>query len=189
MHRYRILLASALIGLGASAAAAGSLDFWEDTRGARDVTAAFPTGVAQSAHIVFDADSAEGAGLAYFPSEIEIHPTGSVAFVSFDCELQGCNQNDYEFFAGNAGEGGKLIVSVIDGDELHGIFAVGAITFDGPQEPGSMPLVGCNYTTLDFVERTCSPFVLVTLPEPAGGAALLAGAALVLGLRRSRQAH
>ena len=47
-----------------------------------------------------------------------------------------------------------------------------------------MPLIGCNYTDLNFVERSCSPFVLVTLPEPAVGAALLAGTALLFGLRR-----
>jgi predicted outer membrane repeat protein len=184
---FRILSASAVLWLAAAPAAAGSLDFWEDTRGARDVTASFPTGPAQNAHIVFDANSAETGGVLYFPTEIDIRPTGSVAFVAFDCEQQGCNESDYEFTPGNAAQGGKLVVSFLDGYQLHGLFAVGTITFDGPQEPGSMPLVGCNYADLNGQERTCSPFVLLQLPEPAGTAALVACGALLFGpLRRRR---
>ena len=76
-----------------------------------------------------------------------------------------------------------------DYDEKHGIYDLGTITFDGPQEPGAMPLVNCNYTGLDFREHTCSPFVLVSLAEPACAAALGAGAVTIAVLRRLRRSH
>src|SRR2546427_366132 len=91
MSRHQIALAAVLIGLAASPAAAGSLDVWEDSRGARDITALFPTGAAQAAHIVFDASSAETGGLIWGVSDIEILAKGSIDFVDFSCELQGCN--------------------------------------------------------------------------------------------------
>jgi hypothetical protein len=175
----------------AASAAAGTLDFWEHSRGAQDTTASFPTGTAWTAQIRFDADSAEGGGMVYGASEITIRPTGSVDFKDWSCALTGCNNSDYNFRTGTAGqppgpEDGVLVVSDPDLDEKHGIYDLGTITFDGPQEPGTMLLVTCNYTTLDFVERTCNPFVLVTLPEPGGAAALLAGAALLYGPLRRR---
>jgi len=186
MRHQAILLASALVAL-ATGAAAGSLDFWESSRGARDVTADFPTGPAQIADVDFDADSAEGGGLLLGATEIEIRPTGNVSFTGFSCQLKGCHADDYVFTPGNASQGGKLLVSDPDFDEKHGIYDLGTITFDAPQQPGTMPLVNCNYTGLDFREHTCSPFVLVSLPEPASAAALFAGAALIAGLRASRR--
>jgi hypothetical protein len=184
MRRRTILFASALFA--ATAASAGSLDFWEHSRGARGVTADFPTGIAQIADVDFDADSAEGGGLLFGASEIVIRPTGSVAFTAFTCQLEGC-QGDYEFTPGNASQGGRVIVSDSDANEKHGIYDLGTITFDAPQAPGTMPLVECSYTGLDFVERTCSPFVLVSLPEPARAAALCTGAAWLVVLRPRRR--
>lgn len=183
MRLPRILLASAAVLFTAASAAAGTLDFWEDSRGAQDQTAIFPTGVAQVAEIYFDADSAEAGGLIYGASEITIESRNSVSFTDFACELQGCHPDDY------AWDAGRVAVSDTDPNEKHGIYHLGTITFDGPQEPGSMPLVNCNYIGLDLVERTCSPFVLVTLPEPAGIAALLAGAALLFGPLQRRRAR
>ena len=189
MRRPGILLASALLAFAATTATAGSLDFWEDSRGAQDVTANFPNGSAQIADVDFDANSAEGGGLLLGATEIEIRPTGNVSFTAFTCQLQGCHADDYVFTPGTASQGGKLLVSDPDFDEKHGIYDLGTITFAGSQEPGSMPLVNCNYTGLDFVERSCSPFVLVSLPEPARASALLAGAALLAGLRACRRAR
>ena len=183
MRRRTIFFASAWFA--ASAASAGSLDFWEDSRGARDVTADFPTGIAQIADIDFDADSAEGGGLLFGASEIVIRPTGDVAFTAFTCQLRGCN-GDYEFTPGNASQGGRVIVSDSDANEKHGIYDLGTITFDAPQAPGTMPLVECSYTGLDFVERTCSPFVLVSLPEPARAASLFAGVLWLVALHAFR---
>jgi len=193
MRRLEILLLSAALIAAAAAAAAGSLDFWEDSRGAQDVTAVFPTsGTAQTAHIVFDASSAETGGLIFGASEIEILPQGSMDFVvgGWDCELLGCNASDWVFEPGteNSNPPGRLAVSDPDVDPKAGRYDLGTITFIGPQEPGTMPLVGCNYTDLEFHEHTCNQFVLVTLPEPSGAAALLAGAALLFGPLR-RRAH
>lgn len=191
MGQRRILLVGSAVCLAAATAAAGSLDFWEDSRGAQDVTAAFPTGVAQTAHIVFDASSAETGGLIFGASEIEIVAQGSIDFVAWDCELQGCNQSDWAFDEGTAGSSppGRVAVSDPDLDPKFGLYDLGTITFNAPQEPGAMPLVNCNYTDLEYQERTCDQFVLVTLPEPAGAAALLAGAALLFGPLRRHCAH
>jgi hypothetical protein len=186
MRRRTILFASTLFAFAAGAASAGSLDFWEDSRGARDVTADFPAGTAQIADVDFDADSAEGGGMAFGASEIVIRPTGNVSFTAFTCQLQGCN-GDYEFTAGTASQGGRVLVTDSDANEKHGIYDLGTITFDAPQSPGTMPLVECSYTGLDYVERTCSPFVLVSLPEPVRAAALLAGAAILAGLGARRR--
>lgn len=185
MRRRTMLFASAWVAFAAGASA-GSLDFWEDSLGARDVTASFPTGTAQIADIDFDADSAEGGGLLFGASEIEIRPNGNVAFTAFTCELKGC-AGDFTFVPGNASQGGFVRVSDADGDEKHGIYDLGTITFDAPQQPGTMPLVKCSYTGLDFVERSCSPFVLVSLPEPMRVAALGAGAVLLAGMSARRR--
>ena len=187
MRMPRILLVSAYALFTAVSAAAGTLDFWEHSRGAQDVTAHFPTGTAWQAQIQFDANSAETGGMIFGATEITIRPADSVDFTAWDCALSGCNASDWNFHTGTASQQGSLLVSDPDLDEKHGIYDLGTITFNGPQEPGQMLLVSCNYTTLDYVERTCNPFVLVTLPEPAGGAALAAGAALLLGLRRPRR--
>ncbi len=192
MGQRPILLVGSAVWLAAAAAGAGSLDFWEDSRGAQDVTAFFPpSGVAQTAHIVFDASSAETGGLIFGASEIEIIPQGSMDFVSWDCELQGCNASDWVFETGteNSNPPARLAVSDPDVDPKAGLYDLGTITFVGPQEPGTMPLVGCNYTDLEFHEHTCNQFVLVTLPEPAGSATLLAGAALLFGPLRRRRAR
>ena len=185
MRRQTIFCASALFAFAAGASA-GSLDFWEDSRGARDVTANFSTGIAQIADIDFDADSAEGGGMAFGASEIDIRPTGNVSFSSFTCELKACAGN-YEFTPGTESQGGRVLVSDFNGDEKHGIYDLGTITFAAPQQPGTLPLVGCSYIGLDYVERTCSPFVLVSLPEPVRAAALLAGAAMLAGLGARRR--
>ena len=187
MRSRNVLFASVCTALAAAAASAGSLDFWENTRGARDVTAYFPPGPALIADVDFDADSAEGGGLLLGASEIEIRPTGNVSFTAFTCQLKGCHADDYVFTPGNASQGGKVLVSDPDFDEKHGIYDLGTITFDGPQQPGSMPLVNCNYTGLDFREHSCSQFVLVSLPEPARAGALFAGAALLAALRGHRR--
>jgi hypothetical protein len=187
MRRSNILLASAIFAIAATTASAGSLDFWESSRGARDVTAQFPNGPAQIADVDFDADSAEGGGMLLGATEIEIRPTDNVSFAAFTCQLKGCNSDDYVFTPGTASQGGKLLVSDPDFDEKHGIYDLGTITFDAPQQPGTMPLVNCNYTGLDFKEHTCSPFVLVSLPEPARAAALLASATLLAGLSGRRR--
>jgi len=181
------MVASPLFAVVAAAATAGSLDFWENSRGARDVTANFPTGPARIADVDFDADSAEGGGMLIGATEIEIRPTGNISFTAFTCQLAGCHADDYVFTPGDASQGGKLLVSDPDFDEKHGIYDLGTITFDAPQQPGTMPLVNCNYTGLDFQEHTCSPFVLVSLPEPARPGVLLAGAALLAGLRGRRR--
>jgi MYXO-CTERM domain-containing protein len=187
MRFHEILLASALLSLAAAPAAAGSLQFWEASRGAEGVTAYFPAGSGLQAYIYFDAASAETGGLAWGASEIKIVFSDSIHYVSFTCDLAGCNNSDWNFHAPDTQDPQEwLKVSDPGIDEEHGIYHLGTVTFDGPQEPGSMPLVECNYTTLDYHERTCSPFVLVTLPEPASGA-LGAGAFLLLALRRRRQ--
>jgi hypothetical protein len=184
MRRRTILFASAWVAFAAGASA-GSLDFWENSRGARGVTADFPAGTVQIADIDFDADSAEGGGLLFGASEIKIRPTGNVAFTAFTCQLPGCS-GDYEFAPGTASQGGQVVLSDSDGNEKHGVYDLGTISFDAPQSPGTM-LVECRYTGVDFVERSCSPFVLVSLPEPARVAALFAGAALLVGLRARRR--
>ena len=189
MRRRMILFASALLAFAAGAASAGSLDFWEDSLGAPNVTAVFPTGVAQVADVDFDADSAEGGGMLLGASEIEIRPTGNVSFTGFSCQLQSCHADDDVFVPGTASQGAVVLVNDPDVDEKHGIYDLGTIVFNAPQEPGTMPLVNCNYTGLDLREHTCTPFVLVTLPEPVKGVALLAGAALLAtlyGRRRTR---
>ena len=185
MRRRTILLASAWVAFAAGASA-GSLDFWEDSRSARDVTADFPAGTVQVADIDFDADSAEGGGLLFGASEIRIRPTGNVAFTAFTCQLHSCN-GDYVFTPGTASQGGQVLVSDSDANEKHGIYDLGTIAFDAPQAPGAMPLVECRYTGLDLVERSCSPFVLVSLPEPARAAVLFAGTALLAGLCAGRR--
>ena len=184
MRRRTILFASVLVAFAVDASA-GLLDFWEDSRGARDVTANYPTGMTQIADIDFDADSAEGGGMAFGATEIDIRPTGNVSFTSFTCQLEGCAGN-YEFTPGTESQGGRLVVSDFDGHEKHGLYDLGTIAFAAPQQPGAMPLVGCRYMGRDFVERSCSPFVLVSLPEPARETALLAGAALLAELVRRR---
>jgi hypothetical protein len=193
MRRLEILLVSAAILSAAATAAAGSLDFWEDSRGAQDVTAFFPpSSVAQIAHIVFDASSAETGGLIFGASEIEVIAQGSMDFVDWDCELQGCNQSDYVFDPGTqftSPRPGRVAVSDPDLDPKFGPYDLGTITFNGPQAPGTMPLVNCNYTDLEYQEHSCNQFVLVTLPEPAGVVALLAGAALLCGPLRRRYAR
>ena len=185
------LLASAALFGAATPAAAGSLDFWESSLGAQDTTANFPIGPAQVASIVYDADSAEGGGLLFGASEIEIRPAGSAVFTAFSCAFHPCSQNnDYTFTTGGSGTG-LLRVTDSYADEQHGVRPLGTITFDGPQQPGSMPLVTCNYTGLDLQERTCNPFVLVSLPEP-GAIAPLAALALLFGplaRRRASAAH
>jgi hypothetical protein len=80
-------------------------------------------------------------------------------------------------------------VSDPDLDPKFGPYDLGTITFNGPQAPGTMPLVNCNYTDLEYQEHSCNQFVLVTLPEPAGVVALLAGAALLCGPLRRRYAR
>ena len=190
MRRRTIRFASALFALAATAASAGSLDVWEDSRGAPDVTASFPVGPAQQARIFYDASSAETGGLLFGASDIQIQAKGSIDFVDFDCNLPGCNQQDYVFDPGTeftTPRPGKLTVTHFDSEPQSGIKDIGTITFHAPQEPGTMPLVDCFYTDLDSHEHTCSPFVLVTLPEPACAAALLAGAALIAGLRAHRR--
>jgi len=184
MRRRTILFASAWVAFAAGASAS-SLDFFENSRGARGVTADFPPGNVQIADVDFDADSAQGGGLLFGASEIRIRPTGNVAFTAFTCQLPACN-GDYEFAPGTASEGGQVLVTDSDGSAKHGVYDLGTITFDAPQAPGTM-LVECSYTGADFVERSCSPFVLVSLPEPARAAAWFAGAALLAGLRARRR--
>ena len=184
----RILFASAVVWLAAAPAGAGTLDFWEDTRGAQDVTAVFPTGVAQTAVIVFDADSAEGGGVWDSVTDIRFRPTGSVVFTDFSCPSNPCVEGD-DYVIGQDAEGPFLYIFSENRDtgERHGIFEIGTITFDGPQEPGSVQLDDCYYTDVNIQEHSCSSFVLVQLPEPAGAAALIAGAVLLFGpLRRRR---
>ena len=188
MRRRTKWISRALLALAAAApAAAGTLQFWESSLGSEGVTANFPTGAALVAYIKFDADSAEGGGLQGGASEITIQPTGSMSFSAFDCSFHPCRANDDYVFTTGAAPGGKLIVNDpnFSGEE-HGIHDLGAITFDAPQAPGTMPLVGCNYTDVNFVERSCNQFVLVTLPEPGTVSALLAGASLLLALTRVR---
>lgn len=49
-----------------------------------------------------------------------------------------------------------------------------------------LALVDCNYVGQDEQERSCDPFVLVSLPEPGALAGLAAGAALLFGALRRR---
>jgi hypothetical protein len=187
-----LLLVAGVLGGAPAAAANGTLQFWEDSNGAPGVTAQFPTGVAQTAHIVFDASSAEAGGLTFGASEIEIRAYGSMEFVAFDCELAGCSASNYIFDPGTQStlpRPGRVAVSDPGAGSKTGLHPVGTITFNAAQEPGAMPLVGCNYTDLELRERTCNQFVLVTLPEPAGPAALLCAAALLFGPLRSRRAR
>lgn len=181
----RFFLVFALLIL-ADGAAAGSLQFWEDSLGAPGVTATFAPGTGLLADIDFDADSAEGGGLLLGATEIEIRPQGTLVLVGFSCELTGCTQgNDYVFVPGDAAAGGKVVVSDPDFRSKHGVFDLGTVEFDGA-DPGSLPLVTCNYTGADGIERTCDPFVLVSLPEPGALLGATTGAALLLALRRRR---
>lgn len=171
----------------AAPATAGTLLFWENTQGAPGVTAQFSHGVSLNADVDFDADSAEGGGLLWGATEIEIRPTGSVAFVDFSCELQGCFQNvDYVFVPGTSGDGARVVVSDPDFQSKNGIWDLGTLQIDAPQDAGSVGLVDCNYTGQDFEEHSCDPFVLVSLPEPGFSGLLAAGAALLFGALRGR---
>lgn len=160
---------------------ASDLQFWEDSQGAPGVTANFNHGTQLSADIDFDADTAEGGGLSQGATEIELRPTGSVSFVDFVCELEGCFPNvDYVFTPGSQAQGGRVLISD-DFQPKNGILDLGTLTLDAPQDPGSLDLVDCNYTGLDYVERTCDPFVLVSLPEPGGPLALALAVLLLVG--------
>jgi hypothetical protein len=183
----RTLLWSAAAWLAAAPAAAGTLDLWENTHGAEDVTALFPTGVARTAHIVFNANSGEGGGVLDGVTGIRIEPSGSVVFTAFHCDLDPCVAGeDYTFTPGGAGTGVVFVNDWNSFGEIHGIHGVGTITFDGPQEPGAVLLKDCNYLGLDSQEHSCTPFMLARLPEPGRALSLTAGAALALGLRRRR---
>ena len=182
MDARRIAAAAAVI-LFAAPSAAGTLQFWEYTRGDPGVTAQFPTGTLLYAEIDYDADTAEGGGLFYGAADIEIRPTGSVSFVDFACHIPGC---DYVFTPGDENLRGKIVVSDPRLSVQHGIQDLGAITFDAQQEPGSIELIKCNYFALDYQEHTCNRFTLVQLPEPAALAMLCAGAALLAALARIR---
>jgi hypothetical protein len=177
---------AALLG-AAEPAFAGTLDFWEALarRAGHDgeIFRPEPRGSRRSASTPTPPRAAAWCTGA---SEITIRPGGIGAiFKAWDCALAGCNSSDLQLPHRHrepaAGTGdGVLVVSDPDLDEKHGIYDLGSITFDGPSQSGQMLLVTCNYTTLDFVERTCDPFVLVTLPEPGAtaGAARVRGAAI-----------
>ncbi len=184
MHRVALAVCSLLVV--AAPAGAGTLQFWEDSLGAPGVTAEFPSGAGLVADIDFDADSAEGGGLLIGATEIEIRPQQGVTFVDFTCQLPGCSpNNDYVFVPGDEAGGGVVLVSDPRVQPVNGIHDLGRIEFDAAQ-PGAMPLVSCNYAGADGVERSCNPFVLVSLPEPGGLAGLASGALLALALRRRR---
>ena len=123
---------------------------------------------------------------------ITIRPTGSISFADFDCHFEGCScPNDCIFVPGSAADDARVVVDdTVDVDEKHGVWDVGVITFDAGQAPGTIEPTSCRHVPLlDFQERTCTPFMLATLPEPAGVAALLAGAALLLVPLRRRRAR
>ena len=130
----RILLLSAAVLFTAASAAAGTLDFWEDSRGAQDVTAIFPTGPAQVAHIAFDASSAEAGGLSVRrernrdpPDRLDRRSRLST------CEFHPCIAGATTSSSrARRATGGKLVVNDPDLDEKHGIHDLGTITFDGP---------------------------------------------------------
>ena len=185
MKPLAILLASALAALAAAAAAAGSLDFWEDSRGAQDVTAAFPTGAAQTAHVVFDASSAESGGLLVGATEIEIRAQGSIDFVRLRLRAPGLQRGATtsstrvrRFQPGP----GRLAVSDPDFEPKAGLYDLGTITFDrAAASPARCRSSNCNYTgSRAQNEHTCNQFVLVTLPEPAGSRRAVAAVALLL---------
>lgn len=181
------LLLSLILALPASA---GTLLFWEDSQGAPGVTAPFANGVSLDADIDFDADSAEGGGLLWGATEIEIRPTGSVEFTGFSCQLQGCFENvDYVFVPGKSADGARVVVSDPDFQPKNGVWDLGTLRLDAPQDAGSVGLVDCNYTDANGVERSCDPFVLVALPEPGRGALLAAGCALLFAVRMIRRSN
>jgi hypothetical protein len=189
IRRHTILLASAAL-LAATSAAAGSLEVWENSRGAPGVTAHFPTGPAQQARIFYDASSAETGGLLFGASDIEFQAKGSIDFVDFDCHFQGCNPNDYVFDPGTESttpRPGRLSVSDPDTEPRSGIYDIGTLTFDAPQQPGNVLLFQCYYTDLAGHEHTCNQFVVVQLPEPCRATSLLAGAVLLFGTLRPRR--
>jgi cysteine-rich repeat protein len=164
----RIALAVCVLLLSAAPARAGSFQIFEGSLGSPGVTAEFQTGSGLLADVDFDASSAEGGGLLFGASEIEIRPLGAVVFLAFTCELAGCTQDvDYVFTPGNAEADGKVIVNDPDVNLKNGVFDLGAIQFDAAGFGGIL-LAGCNYTGADAVEHNCDPFTLATVLEPCG---------------------
>jgi len=182
----KIALAASALLLAAAPASASTFQIYEDSLGGPGATALFPTGTGLVADIDFDASSAEGGGLLFGASEIEIVPFGDAVLTAFVCQLAGCTEGvDYVFTAGGAGTG-SILVSDPDFNAKSGLFELGDITWDS-LAAGSLQLAGCNYTDANTVERTCDPFTLATtVPEPGTGA--LVGVALgALAFARRRR--
>ena len=188
MNRIFALAVSALL-LCAAPAWASTFQIYEDSLGSPGMTALFPNGPSLVADIDFDASSAEGGGLLFGASEIEIVPLGDAVLMAFVCQISGCTENiDYVFTAGGAGVGSILVSDPTDlfPNLMTGAFELGDITWDS-LAPGSLELTGCNYTDANAVERTCDPFTLAqAVPEPGTGLLLgVALAALAFARRRS----
>src|ERR1700752_3374846 len=106
----RIALAASALLFAAAPAWASSFQIYEDSLGSPGVTAQFGPGFSLVADVDFDASSAEGGGLLFGASEIEILPQGDAYLVAFVCQPAGCTEGvDYTFTAGGAGTGSILI--------------------------------------------------------------------------------
>lgn len=181
------LLAACAALLAAAPAGAGELTFFESTYGAPGVSAIVGNGTGQRADIDFDASSAEGGALDLGATEIELQPTGSLVLTGFDCQLAGCDANDFVFTPGGEGAG-AIRVSDPGLGQKSGLHDLGTVDFDAASGPGTLRLTRCNYIGADLGERACTPATLVTVPEPGVLGALAAGAALLFGpLGRARR--
>jgi len=148
---------------------AGTLQYFESSRGSPGVTAVFTPGIALVASIEYDASSAEGGSLLFGASEITIVPLGDAVLTGFTCQLAaGCTPGvDYVFTPGGAGTG-QIVVSDPDGNPQTGIRQLGTITWDSLSS-GSLFLSNANYTDANATERTADPFTLAKTMVSSGG--------------------
>ena len=181
MNHGQIALATTALLLAVAPASAGTLQFWEvrsalpaTPRRSRAGPHSRPTSTSMP-------DSAEGGGLLFGATEIEIRPDQLGRLGKLHLRARRLHAEPrLRVRAGRCERGSKDRNERPRLPREHGIYDLGTIAFDSQDQPGSIQLVTCNYTGTDFIERTCNPFTLVSVPEPGAIASLVSGAALPL---------